>query len=489
MSRKSTPNILLILTDQHRLSALGAYGSTLCKTPNIDRLAKEGVRFETAYTTCPVCSPARATIMTGQYPHRHGVLTNCGAHGPVWNIPDHPRMLPRQLIGRGYRCGYSGKWHLCPEPNCVEWFNQQIPHHVPGTLGFEGQDFMGHGGGGFHYREYKDYLHKNGLSFSLKPGSENPKPNGWPSFAIQDGTKEATVDHFLVNNTISLINKYQSAKQPFFIWHNHWGPHEPYYPVEEFFEPYRNIEIPPWPNFEIPRGLLQVQHRPKIHPKAGEHDWKYWENAIRHYYAFTTQIDDQIGRLYAHLEKTGLLDDTIIIFSSDHGETLGSHGGMTDKGYSHFEEIQRVGMIIRYPEKYRPENCMAGSVRKELASLVDIYPTCLDLAGVSAAEIDSQGASMHGLLQGRNTNWRDSAFVEFYGLYSPTAMVTCRSGDWKYGWNANGTDELYNLATDPYETKNLIDEPTCRSLCNEMLAKIANHMPPGPRNEVQRRIK
>jgi choline-sulfatase len=128
-------------------------------------------------------------------------------------------------------------------------------------------------------------------------------------------------------------------------------------------------------------------------------------------------------------------------------------------------------------------------VRKELASLVDIYPTCLDLAGIETPPPDTQGASLNGLLQGRSSNWRDSAFVEFYGLYAGTAMVTCRSGDWKYGWNANGTDELYNLATDPYETKNLIGDPSCHSLCNEMLAKIAAHLPPGIRNEVQRRIK
>lgn len=487
MNRKNTPNILLIFTDQHRLSALGCYGATPCRTPNIDRLAREGVRFETAYTTCPVCSPARATIMTGQYPHRHGVTANCGGCGPVWNIPDHPRMLSRQLIRQGYRCGYTGKWHLCPEPGCEEWFNQTIPHHVPRTLGFEGQNFMGHGGGGFHYREYAAYLKERGLTFALKPGSENPKSNGWPTFAVQDGPKEATVDYFLVDNTIAMIDMFQASAVPFFIWHNHWGPHEPYYPVEEYYEPYREVEIPQWPNFEVPRALLNPQHQLKIHPKAHEYDWRYWENALRHYYAFTTQIDEQIGRLYAHLDDVGLLDDTVIIFSSDHGETLGSHGGMTDKGYSHFEEIQRVGMIIRYPEKYRPENCH-NSVRKEMASLVDIYPTCLDLAGVPATEIESQGASLHGLLEGRVADWRDSVFVEFYGLNSPTAMVTCRSGDWKYGWNANSTDELYNLASDPYETRNLISDPACQSIRKEMLAKIVNHVPPGPRNEVKSRM-
>lgn len=486
---KKQPNILFIFTDQHRLSALGCYGQTPCRTPNLDRLASEGVRFETAYTTCPVCSPARASIISGQYPHRHGVLTNCGASGPVWNIPDHPRMLPRQLLKQGYRCGYTGKWHLCPEGDCVEWFNRTIPHHLPSTLGFEGQDFMGHGGGGFKYAEYKQYLSDNNLEFSLKADTANPKANGWPTYGIQAGGKEATVDHFLTNHTISLIDRYREIDQPFFIWHNYWGPHEPYYPVEEFFDIYRNMDIPPWPNFEIDSDLLHSQHLPKIHPRSKEYDWNYWRQALRHYYAFTTQIDDQIGRLYDHLERTGVLDDTIIVFSSDHGETLGSHGGMIDKGYSHFEEIQRVGLIIRYPEKYRPKSCPPSTVRQEMASLIDIYPTFLDLAGIYELPPETQGLSLHSLLEDRAETWRDAVFVEFGGLHIPTHMVTCRSGDFKYGLNSNGSDELYNLSDDPYETRNLIDTADSFSVQREMLERITNHLPPGVRSEAERRMK
>jgi arylsulfatase A-like enzyme len=481
------PNILLILTDQHRLSALGCYGRTPCRTPNLDRLAAEGVRFENAYTTCPVCSPARASIITGQYPHRHGVLTNCGASGPVWNIPDHSRMLPRQLQTAGYRCGYSGKWHLCPEPNCVEWFNQPIPHHLPRDLGFDGQNFPGHGGGGFGYQEYKDYLGDNGLEFRLVPGSDNPRENLWPSYGIQDGPKEATVDHFLTNNTITLMNRFRAAHEPFFIWQNFWGPHEPYYPVEEFFAPYRALETEPWPNFRVPAGLIGPQHRILIHPRAAELGWDYWNRALRHYYAFTTQIDDQVGRIYAHLETSGLLDDTIIIFSSDHGETLGDHGGMTNKGNSHFEEIQRIGMIIRYPEKFRPQGCQAGSARRELVSLADIHPTCLDLAGL-AAPAETHGISVHALLAGRAAP-HEAVFTEFYGLYAPTAMFTCRCGNWKYGYNPNNTDELYNLADDPHELHNRIADPGTRAVRRDMLDRLARHLPGGTRNDAERRMK
>jgi len=468
------PNILLIVTDQHRLSALGCYGPTQCRTPNIDRIAREGVRFETAYTTAPVCSPARASIITGQYPSRHGVTMNCGGMGPVWNIPDHPRMLSRRLIGQGYRCGYTGKWHLCPEVACTEWFNQKIPHHVPSTLGFEGQDFMGHGGSGFRYEEYRSYLKEAGLEFQVREGSANPASNGWPHFGVLAGPKEGTVDHFLVDHTLSLLDRYKDASEPFFIWHNHWGPHERYYPVEEFFEGYRDMEIPPWPNFHVEKGSLGEQHLPRLHPSAEKRvDWNYWQRALRHYYAFTTQIDFEIGRLLNHLENTGQLDDTIIIFTSDHGETLGSHGGMIDKGYSHFEEIQRIGMIIRYPEKYLPPGVRPGTVRKDVVSLLDVYPTCLDLAGVPAEEIDAEGLSLHS---GTPLS-REEVFVEFFGLALPTVMVTCRRGNWKYGCNPNATDELYNLQDDPHEMRNLVHHPEYRTIRREMLERLESHLP------------
>lgn len=476
------PNILLIVTDQHRLEALGCYGAEICKTPNIDRLAAEGVRFQNTYTTTPVCSPARATIITGQYPHDHGVTANCGTTtSAVWNIPDHPRMLPRQLAKRGYACGYTGKWHLCPSPACTEWFNQPVPHNLPGTLGFEGQEFPGHGVG--HAEAHRAYLRERGLTY--KPAADCLGNDEWPHYQVMDGPKEASIDHFLADHTIGLIDKYAAQEKPFFIWHNHWGPHEPYVPMREFYELYKDVEIPPWPNYLVPQGLLSPQHAPEIHPRVDDLDWSYWEESIRHYYAFVTQIDYEIGRIYNHLKRTGLLDNTIIVFTSDHGEALGSHGGMTNKGYSHFEETQRIGMILRYPPQYQQPPTAAGSVRTELVSLIDLYPTLLNLAGAEPNKIESEGRSLHSLLSGGNTGWRDSVFVEFYGLHAGTLMVTCRCGDWKYGWNANARDELYNLAEDPHELVNRINDPDLEKLRSAFLARIRNHLPPGTNTMVR----
>jgi arylsulfatase A-like enzyme len=177
---------------------------------------------------------------------------------------------------------------------------------------------------------------------------------------------------------------------------------------------------------------------------------------VRHYYAWCSLIDDQLGRMLAHLEARDALDNTLIVFASDHGETLGSHGGLTDKGFSHFEEIQRVPLIISGTDRVQPR------VRDELVSLVDLYPTFCDFADQDWDRPRIQGRSLRPLLERSDTadGWRDTLFVEFFGLGSvATNMVTCRYASLKYGWTATGTDELYDLHDDPHELHNLIDDP------------------------------
>ena len=167
-----SPDILLILTDQHRLSAVGAYGPTPCQTPHIDRLAAEGVRFQTAYTTCPVCSPARGSVLTGLYPHSHGICSNAHNLGSsVHEVPDSPDLLSRRLQDRGYACGYTGKWHLGNGQS--EAFSARTDPALPSTRGFQGQDFPGHGGGGFNYPDYRAYLETGGFTHEVKPWSES----------------------------------------------------------------------------------------------------------------------------------------------------------------------------------------------------------------------------------------------------------------------------------------------------------------------------
>ena len=462
-------NILLILTDQHRLSAVGAYGPTPCRTPNIDRLAAEGVRFENAYTSCPVCSPARATVITGLFPHSHGICCNVGDLGcSVNELQDSPALLSRKLQNAGYLLGYSGKWHLGTDETVL--YGQRNRRSLPKDVGFEGHNFPGHGGGGFRYPEYQQYLAKNGFKDHVKPWAEQTYDFG--DAGELEGPTESTVPYFLTENTISLMQQFSGQDRPFFMWHNFWGPHVPYYTTTEYVELYRNVEIPPWPNYGWPSRSMEGPHNVVVHPMHERLDWADWEMAIRYYYGFTSLIDSQIGRMVDYLERSGLLDHTVIIFSADHGESLGSHGGLVDKGWRHFEEVQRIPLIVRLPKKR-----FTGTVLTELISLVDLYPTILDLAGADTSTIDVHGKSLVGLLEGSSSRWRDAVVVEFDGLtHMNYTQRTMRYQNYKFGFNCGNRDELYDLAEDPYETRNLSSQADYAHIVKDFRGRLRQWM-------------
>lgn len=479
------PNILFLFTDQHRLSALGCYDQdTPCKTPTLDRMAAEGVRFETAYTCCPVCSPARASVLTGLYPHAHGMLSNCHNLGcNVPEIPDSPDLLSRRLQVAGYGCGYTGKWHM-GHPGS-DRFGIDLPDALPSTRGFVGQDFYGHGNGGYEYLRhgtgdasyqcYNNYLADNGWKHRIKPlGREGVLPM---PYGITEGPVESSVPFFLASHTMELIDRFLEEDKPFFIWHNNWGPHGPYYVPQEYYDRYRDAEIPPWPNYDWNAREINRPHQVKIHPQAGEFSWDDWAEAIRYYYAFTSLLDDQFARILEHLEKRGIADSTVSIFSSDHGETIGSHGGLTDKGWQHFEEIQRVGMIVHDPRGHGEKGMAPGHVAGEWANLLDVYPTVLDLAGADFDQDRAHGRSLVPLLRGERVEWRDSAVVEFFGVNQlATSMLTMRHGNYKYGYNCSNLDELYDLEADPLETRDLSTEPAHADALRDMRRRMAFFM-------------
>lgn len=463
------PNILFIFTDQHRLSGVSSYGNTPCRTPHIDRLAREGTRFENAYTVFPVCSPARGTIQTGLYPHSHGVTANihevaCSVH----ELQDTPDRLPRRLQEAGYGTGYTGKWHLGTEKDST--FHAPNTPSLPSDLGYEGQDFPGHGGAGYGYQIYKDWLKEKGHEFSVRPWDENTGKVR-RSIGVIDLPLECTVPAFLVDKTFELMDKFEERGQPFFLSLNFWGPHGPYHATEEFVDMYRDVEIPPWPNFEWPSRGTDGPHHLKIHWDKEKLSWDEWETAVRYYYARCSMIDSQIGRLLTNLQETGRMENTYIIFSSDHGETLGSHGGLLDKGWHHFEETQRVPMIVR------PPGGSDAGVREEFASLADIYPTILDIAGAEPPEYRMHGRSLLPLLEDKEIEWRDAVVTEFLGLGSVgTCMKTIRVGNLKYGYNGPFPGELYDLETDPHETRNLIDDPGYSNAVQRLQQKLDEWM-------------
>lgn len=462
-------NIIYIMTDQHRLSAIGAYGETPCKTPNIDRLAKEGTLFQNAYTTFPVCSPARGSVMTGLYPHSHGITSNIHEIGCcVHELEDRPSLLPRRLQAAGYKIGYTGKWHL--GTNQTTTFQGSNEPSLPSTIGFEGQDFPGHSGDGSGFPQYEEWLAKKGHTHRIKPWAEKTKKVR-NDIGVLDLPSSATVPAFLVENSIEMIDQFNLTKNPFAIFLNFWGPHNPYHATQEYIDMYQDVEIPQWENYNWDSRGTTGPHHYKIHCNKEELEWDDWETAIRYYYARTTMIDAQIGRLYEHLKQIGILENTAIVFTSDHGETLGSHGGLLDKGWHHFEETHRIPMIIRMPNQEKQ-----GIVNDKLVSLVDVYPTLLDIAKTEE-KIECHGASLLPFTRVEEMPWRDSIVTEFLGLGNvATCMKTIRHNHLKYGYNLTFKDELYDLETDPFEQKNLIDDPKYAGEYEKMKEKLEEWM-------------
>ena len=493
-SSRKNPNILLILTDQHRLSAVGAYGASPCQTPHIDRLAREGTRFENAYTTCPVCTPARASIITGQYPHNHGMTSNTeDLETSLHELGDRPTLLSRRLEKAGYQLGYTGKWHLGSAEHTL--FGHTSQPCLPKDVGFRGQNFPGHGNGGWDSPQFQEHLRSCGLKHQVKPWAESTRrvrPDEQSAGELVQPV-EGTVPYFLTEHTISMIDQFTQAdsSEPFFLWHNFWGPHEPYRVTTEYLDLYRNVEIPPWPNYHWPARQTPGPHQATITPVlVGDEKltWEDWATYIRYYYAFTTLIDDQIGRIIGHLRTRDLLDNTVVIFAADHGESLGDHGGLFNKGWTHFEEALRIPFIIRMPD-----GTGSNTVSQEFVSLVDLYPTILDLAGLGSEACPQSrcpsprwpyqhtesvdGSSVLSLLSGEKAPWRDSVVVEFHGLmHTPYTMRTIRHGHIKYGYNFAATDELYDLQNDPHEMTNLIDAPAYTGVLHDMRLRLRDWM-------------
>lgn len=344
MSEQS-PNIVMIVTDQQRRDTLRCYDpNTLCRTPNLDALAADSVIFDNAYTTCPVCTPARASLQTGMYPFKHGMQTNTYTLGCIVNeLPDTPDLLSRQLQRHtDYSVGHTGKWHLGQGPVERSRFDRNLKHvafpdiaaghrSLPSDVGYEGDDFPGHGGGGWDYPQYRQYLADAGLELNI----ENRISGHYEGHYAAEVTSpvETTVEHFLTNCAMFHMERFLQRGRPFMMGIHFWGPHEPYIAPSSALDFYRDISIPPWPSFRA-----EEAGKPRIHDikRSAVTDWSVFEPFVKHYYACMTHIDTQIGRLVGFLKERGVYDNTVILFCADHGESLGIHGGLCDKGFSYY---------------------------------------------------------------------------------------------------------------------------------------------------------
>jgi len=431
------PNILFVLTDSSRADVMGCYGNDLVRTPNADRLAAEGVRFTQAYTVSPICHPARASIATGLFLHGHGVLTNVITKGtyPYRLFPGAPKMQT-VLSGAGYLCGYSGQSHKPLGDGWTETRNGMA--------------------------EQGEWLKEKGLtefSEEIVERLYGELPYG----------AEHTRDAFNARGAVDLIKRFSREGRPWFVHCDLDAPHPPIGVAPEFAGLYKPEDIPRPENFDDP-----LENKPEVQRiirrrAFGENgpSWEHISEMQSYYYAYVTQTDHYLGWLLDALEETGQAADTMVVFSSDHGEHIGAHG-MLFKAQTMYDELMRVPLIVRWSAMRREAGDFDGFV-----SHVDLVPTFAQAAGISAPE-PIHGASWLDAVTGEGEYAkRDSIYGQYCGTgpsYYTLRMVRTRA--FKYVYSHYALNELYDLERDPGEIVNLAGDAQSADAMREMHERL-----------------
>ena len=427
-----SPNILFLLTDQQRYDSLGCNGATICQTPAIDSIAASGMRFSKAYTPIALCSPARGSLLTGLYPHNHGQLSNMGNFNGVFSdqILDKPA-YPQLLKDSGYNVSCIGKWHLAKQGDTEFWgYDKWHP-----------------------YNEWHQMLKEDGIDYRIDQDAVQPYEWGGnaPFYGELPLPVDKTMEAWTADKTIDLLNGYSDSENPFMIAANFFGPHFPYAVPEPYLSMYDPDSVERWGNFdELFINKPLIQQKELLRWNSSHLTWEDWQKVIAAYWGFCTFIDDQVQRILNCLEENGLDKNTIVIFSTDHGDMLGSHR-LFNKGFHMYEETHHIPLVIRWNEVTAP-----GSTCNEFVNLVDLMPTFLEIGNAPIPD-NLDGRSIVPLLKGDTVDdWNDDVFAEFHG-YEPTLATVrmVRTDNWKYVYNPYSEDELYDMKSDPHELHNL----------------------------------
>ncbi|MEQ8343631.1 MAG: sulfatase-like hydrolase/transferase [Marinovum algicola] len=473
------PNILFICTDQQRGDSLGCTGAGWAVSPNLDALAAEGALFRNCYVQNPVCSPSRASLFTGKYVANHGLYAN--------GVPlaEDQRMFTKTLSEAGYDCGMIGKQHLAP---CDTWRTE--PRRDDGYRVFEWAHGPNHRALENDYHRWLRKTHPAIFAriFPDRGANENTEYSnqsrtGTP---IDHVPKEAHYSHWVAERAIDFIS-HPRADAPFFLMANFFDPHHSFGAPQEFRDMIDADAIAP-----ITTKPGELDEKPAPHRAYSEKSYsgtapgfqEYTAEQIKEiraqYWAMIALIDHEVGRILAALEVAGMAENTLVVFSSDHGEMLGNHQQLL-KGPQLYDDLTRVPLIARWPREIAP-----GAEVSELVQWIDLPATFLAASGCAPAA-GGQGASLLPLARGQAVDWRSWALCEYrYSGFAtdPLIMTTMlRHGDWKlivwHGEPACGTTrdgELYNLAEDPGELDNLYHRPEHAGQRRRMKALLRDAM-------------
>lgn len=436
------PNILFISCDQQRWDCLGFNHQYPVKTPNIDRLAAEGMRFHHSYTPLPTCCPARQALICGKRPESFGALWNYDQGTPVASLQKEAFSWARELHENGYRTGYVGKWHVSPT-------------YTPLDFGYE--DYFPEG------RFHQIQAERNPAKHYAKDQS------AWFMGETSPYPVEDSPTHQNAETVIELIDRY--GEEPWHIKMDMSDPHLPCRPCEPFASMYD--DVPKWASFDDPlENKPYIQKQMRYNWNVQNMTWDACKEMVKRYYGIISQIDDAIGKVLVHLETKGLLDNTVIIYTADHGDLCGDRR-MIDKHYIMYDSVVRVPLVIRYPKMIR-----AGSECDAMVTnMLDLVPTVLELAGLPVPNDLHAVSLMPYLLEQTHPNPRKYALTTYngqqFGLYSQRML---RDQKWKFIWNLTDTDELYDMENDPYELTNLAHDPACADLLRQLRLEMLREL-------------
>jgi arylsulfatase A-like enzyme len=418
-------NVLLIYTDQHRYDCVGFAGHPFVRTPNIDRLAAEGMHFTQAYCPIPLCVPARNTMHYGQWPVQHLCICNRQSEAPRAARPGLPTFVDG-LRRAGYFLGIVGKWDVDFQRGPEEYgYTQYVPEEA-----------------------YSTWRSEQGLP-------AQPSKEDWRGQVDPHINPEQSRPGWGAAQVLNMVAGCRASGRRFFI---RWDPGEPHLPnivPEPYASMYRPDEIPPWPTFPDPLTNKPYAHGQQLRNwGVVDWDWDQWAPIVGRYLGAISLLDAQVGRLLEGLEHLGLSDDTLVIYTSDHGGMCGSHG-MMDKHNVMYDDVVRVNLVARWPGRIPPGTTCDAFVSNSL----DLPTTFCEVAGVPVPDT-FRGLSLLPLFEGAQTNGRQDILSMYhgnqFGLYSERMV---RDRRWKYVWNPTALDELYDLETDPAELTNLARDP------------------------------
>ena len=469
IGKKKKPNILILFSDQHNKKVMGFEGHSDAITPNLDKLADQSFVFDRAYCTTGICAPSRSSLMTGIYPRTLGILSNT----EVTSVMKEVVSLPSILKENGYKTYAFGKrhtklaidegWdvkksHLCneSEDNYVTWVEEQ----------------------GYSKEFAKDWAAEFGKpsSCSHEEGAIATADLGTRISELPEGY---TMEAYTALNTIEMIKAHKESDQPFFCWATFYRPHQPYTPLKKYMDMF---DVTEWGDGTKKGGSIKkpesfYEPTDKLPPylqsqrNGGNKVWnmdkafedeQLWRDYIGAYYALVAELDHYIGEIISELESAGMKDETIIIYTTDHGDFVGNHG-MVEKaamGHNVYEDILNIPLIIHYPGQTK------GEKKYELVSQVDIMPTLLEMAGIDTPSLKHkiQGKSLHQLMD------EDATLDRPYIVSESWSQAAIISKDYKLGIMLDPTqvkkqfdyrdfgDMFYDRTLDSLEIRNGIDD-------------------------------